>query len=124
LHLGRRGYRGHRLRPDDDGVSQRPKNIIVDQAPPRRMAVRASEPGGPAGYESALRADLAARKSAGAELLKNSRIRFTAQDAAQLRAGAVDSGCSSGSRRWRPSTRSGWLRSAILPPASRFCSGT
>jgi len=56
-----------------------------------RIAVRATEPGGPAGYESALRADLGARKSAGAQLLKNSRIRFTAQDAAQLRAGAVDS---------------------------------
>jgi hypothetical protein len=56
-----------------------------------RVAVRATEPGGPAGYESALRADLAARKSAGAQLLKNSGIRFTVQDAAQLRAGAVDS---------------------------------
>jgi hypothetical protein len=56
-----------------------------------RIAVRATEPGGPAGYESALRADLAARQNAGAQLLKNSRIRFTAQDAAQLRAGAVDS---------------------------------
>jgi hypothetical protein len=56
-----------------------------------RIVVRATEPGGPAGYESALRADLAARKSAGAQLLKNSRIGFTAQDAGQLRAGAVDS---------------------------------
>jgi len=56
-----------------------------------RIDVRASEPGGPAGYEAALRADLAARTSAGAQLLKNSHIQFTAQDAAQLRAGAVDS---------------------------------
>jgi hypothetical protein len=56
-----------------------------------RIAVRATEPGGPAGYESALRADLAARQNAGAQLLKNSRIQFTAQDAAQLRAGVVDS---------------------------------
>jgi hypothetical protein len=56
-----------------------------------RIDVRATEPGGSAGYESALRADLAARKSAGAQLLKNSHIQFTAQDAAQLRAGAVDS---------------------------------
>jgi len=56
-----------------------------------RIDVRASEPAGPAGYESALRADLAARKSAGAQLLNNSHIQFTAQDAAQLRAGAVDS---------------------------------
>jgi len=56
-----------------------------------RIDVRASEPGGPAGYEAALRADLAARTSAGAQLLKNSHIQFTAHDAAQLRAGAVDS---------------------------------
>ena len=56
-----------------------------------RIDVRAAEPGGSAGYESALRADLAARKSAGAQLLKNSHIEFTARDAAQLRAGAVDS---------------------------------
>lgn len=56
-----------------------------------RIDVRATEPGGSAGYESALRADLAARKSAGAQLLKNSHIQFTTQDAAQLRAGAVDS---------------------------------
>jgi len=56
-----------------------------------RIAVRATEPGGSAGYQSALRADLAARKSAGAQLLKNSRIQFTVHDAAQLRAGAVDS---------------------------------
>ena len=56
-----------------------------------RIDVRATEPGGVAAYQSALRADLAARKNAGAELLKNSHIRFTPQDAAQLRAGVVDS---------------------------------
>jgi len=37
-----------------------------------------------------LRSDLAARVSAGSQLLRNSRIKFTAQDAAQLRAGEVD----------------------------------
>jgi hypothetical protein len=56
-----------------------------------RIDVRAAEPGGVAGYESALRADRAARMSAGSQLLQNSRIRFTAQDAAQLRAAEVDS---------------------------------
>jgi len=56
-----------------------------------RIDVRATEPGGAAAYESALRADLAARRSAGSELLRNWRIRFTAQDVAQLRAGEVDS---------------------------------
>jgi hypothetical protein len=56
-----------------------------------RVDVRATEPGGAAAYESALRADLAARVSAGAQLLRNWRIQFTSQDAAQLRAGEVDS---------------------------------
>jgi hypothetical protein len=56
-----------------------------------RVDVRATEPGGAAAYESALRADLAARQSAGAQLLRNWRIQLTRKDAAQLRAGEVDS---------------------------------
>ena len=56
-----------------------------------RVDVRATEPGGAAAYESLLRADLTARESAGAQLLRNWRIQFTRQDAAQLRAGEVDS---------------------------------
>jgi len=56
-----------------------------------RIEVRAAEPGGPAAYQAALRADLAARRSAGSQLLRNGRIQFTAADAAQLRAGVVDS---------------------------------
>jgi hypothetical protein len=55
-----------------------------------RIDVRAAVPGGAAAYQTALRADLAARMSAGAQLLRNNRIHFTAQDAAQLRAGEVD----------------------------------
>jgi hypothetical protein len=55
-----------------------------------QIAVRAAEPGGAAAYETALRADLAARMSAGSQLLRNNRMHFTAQDAAQLRAGQVD----------------------------------
>ena len=55
-----------------------------------QIDVRAAEPGGAAAYETALRADLAARMSAGSQLLRNGRIHFTAQDAAQLRAGEVD----------------------------------
>jgi hypothetical protein len=58
---------------------------------PSRIEVRAVAPGGAAAYESALRADLAARKSAGPQLLRNSRIQFTAPEAGQLRAGEVDS---------------------------------
>jgi hypothetical protein len=38
-----------------------------------------------------LRADLAARRAAGSQLLRNSHIRFTGPGAAQLRAGEVDS---------------------------------
>jgi hypothetical protein len=68
-----------------------PAVIAVFGSGTARIDVRATEPGGAAAYRSALRADLAARRSAGAQLLKNSRITFTAQDAAQLRAGAVDS---------------------------------
>ena len=56
-----------------------------------RVDVRATEPGGAAAYDSALRADLAARQSAGAQLLRNWRIQFTRQDAVELRAGEVDS---------------------------------
>ena len=56
-----------------------------------RIDVRAAEPGGPAAYQAALQADLAARRSAGSQLLRNGRIRFTTADAAQLRAGEVDS---------------------------------
>ena len=56
-----------------------------------RIEVRAVARTGAAAYQSALRTDLAARKSAGAQLLKNPRLKFTAADAAQLRAGVVDS---------------------------------
>ncbi|HME64143.1 MAG TPA: hypothetical protein VKG61_04515 [Streptosporangiaceae bacterium] len=55
-----------------------------------RIDVREAEPGGAAAYDAALRADLAARMSAGSQLLRNNRIHFTAQDAAQLHAGQVD----------------------------------
>jgi hypothetical protein len=56
-----------------------------------RIDVRATAPDGAAAYESALRADLAARESAGAQLLRNRHVQVTAQDAARLRSGQVDS---------------------------------
>jgi len=56
-----------------------------------RIEVRAVARTGAAAYQSAVRSDLAARKSAAAQLLRNPRLKFTAADAAQLRAGAVDS---------------------------------
>ena len=52
-----------------------------------RVEVRAVEPGGALAYRAALRADLAARKAAGSQLLRNSHIRFAGPGAAQLRAG-------------------------------------
>jgi len=55
-----------------------------------RVEVRAVEPGGASAYRAALRADLAARRAAGSQLLRNSHIRFTGPGAAQLRAGDVD----------------------------------
>lgn len=55
------------------------------------IEIRAVARGGAAAYETALRADSAARQSAGAELLDNPRLRFGAADAARLRTGEVDS---------------------------------
>jgi hypothetical protein len=55
-----------------------------------RVEVRAVGPGGVSAYRAALRADLAARQAAGAQLLRNPHIRFTGPGAAQLRAGEVD----------------------------------
>ena len=55
-----------------------------------QIDVRVAEPGGAAAYQTASRADLAARMSAGSQLLRNNRIHFSAPDAAQLRAGQVD----------------------------------
>ena len=55
-----------------------------------RVEVRAIEPGGAPAYHAALRADLAARRAAGSQLLQNSHIRFTGPGAAQLQAGEVD----------------------------------
>ena len=55
-----------------------------------RVQVFAVQPGGMAAYQTALQADLAARRSAGSQLLRNSRIRFTGAGAARLRAGEVD----------------------------------
>jgi len=76
-------------------------NKLVDQYAPAliasfgsggsRIEVRAVARGGAAAYRSALRADLAARQSAAAQLLKNPRVKFTTADARYLTAGEVDS---------------------------------
>jgi len=55
-----------------------------------QIDVRAAYRGGAAAYNSALQADLAARQSAGAQLLRSRRIEISAQGAEQLLAGDVD----------------------------------
>lgn len=55
-----------------------------------RIEVRAASPGGAAAYQRALRAELAARGNAGAQLLRSRRVQGGAQAAGQLRAGQVD----------------------------------
>jgi hypothetical protein len=55
------------------------------------VEVRTAPPGGSAAYQRAVAADLAARRSAGAQLLHSQRIGVTGPAAAQLQAGQVDS---------------------------------
>ena len=55
------------------------------------IEVGATAPGGASAYQPALAADLAARRSAGAQLLHSRRIQVSAQGAGQLEAGEVDS---------------------------------
>jgi hypothetical protein len=54
------------------------------------IEVRAVYPGGVAAYQAALRSDLAARRSAGTQLMHSRRIEVTAQGAGQLATGEVD----------------------------------
>jgi hypothetical protein len=56
-----------------------------------RIDVRVIAPQGPAAFRTALNADLAARKSSGAQLLGNSRLTISAAARTQLAAGLVDS---------------------------------
>jgi hypothetical protein len=56
-----------------------------------RIDVRVIAPRGSAAFQAALRADLQARKTSGAQLLRNSGIQTSATARAQLAAGQVDS---------------------------------
>jgi hypothetical protein len=56
-----------------------------------RVEVRATAPGGAAAYAQAQQADLAARRSGGAQLLHSKSIQAGAEATAQLQAGQVDS---------------------------------
>jgi hypothetical protein len=55
------------------------------------VEVRTAPPGGAAAYQRAVSADLAARRSAGAQLLHSQRIGVAGPAAGQLQAGQVDS---------------------------------
>jgi hypothetical protein len=55
------------------------------------VEVRTAPPGGAAAYQRAVAADLVARRSAGAQLLRSQRIGVAGTAAAQLQAGQVDS---------------------------------
>jgi len=55
------------------------------------IEVRATSPGGTASYQTALAADIAARKMAGAQLLRSGRIAAGAPGTGQLQAAQVDS---------------------------------
>jgi hypothetical protein len=55
------------------------------------VEVRTAPPGGSAAYQRAVTADLAARRSAGAQLLHSQRIGVAGPAAGQLQAGQVDS---------------------------------
>jgi hypothetical protein len=54
------------------------------------VEVRTAPPGGSAAYQRAVQADLAARRSAGTQLLHSRRVQVGAQAAGQLQAGEVD----------------------------------
>ncbi len=56
-----------------------------------QVEVRAAAPGGAAAYAKALQADLAARRTGGGQLLHSQTLQVSAQAAAQLQAGQVDS---------------------------------
>jgi len=56
-----------------------------------QVEVRAAAPGGAAAYAKALAADLASRRSGGAQLLHSKSIKAGAEAAAQLQTGQVDS---------------------------------
>ncbi|HUB39595.1 MAG TPA: hypothetical protein VMA72_12145 [Streptosporangiaceae bacterium] len=67
-----------------------PEVIASFGAGANRIDVRLIAPRGPAAFRSALRTDLLARKSSGAQLLGNKRIRASATARKQLAAGRVD----------------------------------
>jgi hypothetical protein len=68
-----------------------PQVIASFGAGPSRIDIRVIAPQGPAAFRAALSADMAARKSAGAQLLQNPRITVSADARALLADGLIDS---------------------------------
>lgn len=113
--LGAHGVASGRLMPLTPGTDASAANVFVTSAADQAQAgqaqaspagtvplasfgtgasqveVRASTPGGTAAYAKAQQADLAARRSGGAQLLHSKSIQADAGAAAQLQAGQVDS---------------------------------
>jgi len=77
--------------PARPGLSQDAPALLASfGSGPSQVQVRAVAPGGGAAYQSAVQADLAARRSAGAQLLHSRRLAVSAQGTGQLTAGTVD----------------------------------
>jgi hypothetical protein len=108
--LGAHGVASGRLMPLGPTAGPPGANVIVTSAAEHAQAsheaptllasfgtgtsqveVRAAAPGGAAPYAKALAADLAARRSGGAQLLHSRSIQASAEAAGQLEAGQVDS---------------------------------
>jgi len=68
-----------------------PAVLAIMGADADRIDIRVVAPDGAAAYLAALRADLAARRQAGAELLRNPNITASARSSEQLAAGLADS---------------------------------
>ena len=73
------------------GLAWAPAVLASFGSGPAVITVRVTAPHGAAAYQTALTADLAARMTAGAALLKDRRITVPAPAAAQLSSGQVDS---------------------------------
>ena len=109
--LGAHGVAASRLLPLGPATSSAPGADVIAASPLSRtglsqqapvllasfgsggslIEVRAASPGGAARYRAALAADVAARRSAGAQLLRSRRIEVGARGTGQVQAGQVDS---------------------------------
>jgi len=105
--LGAHGIASGQLIPLGSGTNASAATVVVTSAPgaardatvplasfgtgSRQVEVRAAAPGGAAAYAKARAADLAARRSGGAQLLHSHSLQASTQAAGQLEAGQVDS---------------------------------